>query len=217
MRGIESIHGGGGSGRSDGGSKKNIKSGAFPPRLGLGGRVVLRLRYSPGVWIHLLRHGIAIDRDDPACPADPLRELTEKGRARTVEVADAFAGLHPVIDAIAVSPYRRAEQTADIFVDALGLETVLRWECEALMPMEDPDRALDALRARPAQGILVVGHAPSLDRLGSRLCGAPQPIFKLKKAGIAMMTADILAVGRGTLVALFPPRALRRLGRARVE
>src|SRR5690606_36199339 len=124
-----------------------------------------RLRYPCAVWIHLLRHGIAIDRDDPHCPADPLRELTDKGKVRTQEVAEAFAGLYPVIDAIAVSPYRRAQQTADIFIEALGLENVLRWDCDALMPMEDPDRALDALRSRPAQGVLVVGHAPSLDRL----------------------------------------------------
>lgn len=179
----------------------------------MGGRATT---WYPGVvWIHLLRHGIAIDRDDPQCPPDPLRALTDKGRERTEEVARAFAGLQPVVDAVAVSPYLRAQQTADIFIEALELKDVRRWDCEALLPMEDPDRAMEALRTRPGQGILVIGHAPNLDRLGSRLCGAAQPIFKLKKAGIAMLTADILAVGRGSLVALFPPRALRRLGRSR--
>ncbi|MBC8072206.1 MAG: phosphohistidine phosphatase SixA, partial [Deltaproteobacteria bacterium] len=39
------------------------------------------------MWVHLLRHGIAIDPSDPACPTDPERFLTEKGRSRTRSAA----------------------------------------------------------------------------------------------------------------------------------
>jgi hypothetical protein len=33
--------------------------------------------------LYLMRHGIAIDREDPDCPPDPERYLTPKGIQRT--------------------------------------------------------------------------------------------------------------------------------------
>ena len=39
------------------------------------------------MMLYLVRHGIAIDRDDPACPAEAERYLTEEGLKRTREAA----------------------------------------------------------------------------------------------------------------------------------
>ena len=41
--------------------------------------------------LYIVRHGIAIDRDDPKCPADPERYLTEEGKEKTKQVARGVA------------------------------------------------------------------------------------------------------------------------------
>jgi len=33
--------------------------------------------------LYIVRHGIAIDREDPKCPSDPERYLTPEGHTRT--------------------------------------------------------------------------------------------------------------------------------------
>jgi len=48
--------------------------------------------------LYLVRHGIAIDRDDPKCPDEAERYLTEEGIKKTREVARGVASLIPCCD-----------------------------------------------------------------------------------------------------------------------
>ncbi len=69
--------------------------------------------------IYIVRHGIAIDREDPKCPPDPERHLTEEGVEKTKQVAKGVAALGVTGDLFLTSPYVRAMQTAEIFASAL--------------------------------------------------------------------------------------------------
>ena len=41
--------------------------------------------------LFIVRHGIAIDREDPKCPPDPERFLTQEGIEKTKQVAKGVA------------------------------------------------------------------------------------------------------------------------------
>jgi phosphohistidine phosphatase len=163
------------------------------------------------VRIHLLRHGIAIDRADPACPTDPARFLTEKGRARTLATCRGWAAVGGTVDLLCVSPYVRAQQTADIAVEALSLHGCERVTLDALVPFGEPDEVVKALRVRTFSAALLVGHAPNLDRVIAFLVGADDPVTSLKKSGIATVELHTVAHAGGTLAAVYPSSVLRRL------
>lgn len=164
------------------------------------------------MWIHLLRHGIAIDRDDPACPTDPERFLTDQGKARTKAVARGLARLEVEIDVVLSSPYVRALQTAEIARRVLAPEAPLS-TTDALVPHADPAALGEALREHAGSNLLCVGHAPQLDRLLAWLVGVDEPFTALKKAGLASLEVRRGTAGRRSarLVALYPPAVLRKL------
>ncbi len=164
------------------------------------------------MWVHLLRHGIAIDPTDPACPTDPERFLTDKGKARVRLAARGLRALGIAPEVVIASPYVRAQQTAEIAREELGdIEFVTS---ALLVPMAEPSRIVDVLRARAEQNILCVGHLPNLDLVTAYLVGADDPITSLKKAGCASIEIRHGRPGAGTglLVGVYPASALRRLG-----
>lgn len=69
----------------------------------------------------LVRHGLPVRIDDAGGPADP--ELSDEGRAQAVRLADWLR--RDAIDAVYVSPMRRAIQTAEPLADALGVDPVV--------------------------------------------------------------------------------------------
>jgi 2,3-bisphosphoglycerate-dependent phosphoglycerate mutase len=73
------------------------------------------------VELILVRHGLPVRIDDADGPADPA--LSDDGRAQAVRLAD-WLGREP-IDAVYVSPMRRAVETAAPLADALGVEPVV--------------------------------------------------------------------------------------------
>ena len=70
--------------------------------------------------LFIVRHGIAIDREDPKCPSDPERYLTPEGLKKTREAANGFAAVENSPKLFVSSPYVRALQTAEIFADELN-------------------------------------------------------------------------------------------------
>lgn len=164
------------------------------------------------MWVHLLRHGIAIDPTDPACPTDPDRFLTDKGKARVRLGARGLRALGIAPELVITSPYVRARQTAEIAREELGDSTEIT--SDLLVPMAEPSLIVELLRARPEQNILCVGHAPNLDLVCAYLVGADDPVTSLKKAGCASIEIRHGRPGAGTgaLVGLYPASALRRLG-----
>ena len=160
--------------------------------------------------VYVMRHGVAMDRHDPAAPSDPERPLTADGTERTRLAVLGLASLGAQVDRIVSSPFLRAAQTAQIAADILGtprggLETV-----DALAPGKNLEDAVAALEAS-SLNTLLVGHAPELDLLIARLVGTPQPVTSLKKAGVAVV--DLRGAGGGRLLAVYEPKVLRQLGR----
>jgi phosphohistidine phosphatase len=162
------------------------------------------------VWIHLLRHGIAIDDDDPQCPNDADRFLTERGASKTRAAARGIVRLGIVPDTVYASPYVRAQQTAEIVREALKLDHVPCTTRDDLVPHEDPRGFIRLLHCVQAEHVLCVGHAPHLDWVVAYLVGSERPITQLKKAGLC--TVVLGGAGTGLLHAVYPPRTLRNLG-----
>ena len=70
--------------------------------------------------LYLVRHGIAVDPNDPKSPSEPERPLTAKGVQKTRAAALGLQALGVKPDVLITSPYVRAAQTAEIFAEALG-------------------------------------------------------------------------------------------------
>ena len=75
--------------------------------------------------LYLLRHGIAVPKDDSKIQSDEERPLTRKGAKRMRKAAKGLRALQIDFDRILTSPLPRARQTADIVADKLDLETRL--------------------------------------------------------------------------------------------
>jgi phosphohistidine phosphatase len=168
--------------------------------------------------IHLFRHGIAIDRDDPGCPDEASRYLTDKGTRRTRDAARGLAAIGVSPGAVLTSPFVRARQTAEIAVAELGVDADQLRETAALLPGAAVEELRDVLAAPGMPGIsdakelLCVGHAPGLDELIAWLVGAEHTVTRLTKAGLATVELRTLTRGTGDLIALYPASTLRRLG-----
>jgi len=161
--------------------------------------------------LYLLRHGIAVERGTHPFRNDSHRPLTPEGMKRTRRVARALKKLKFHFDRILSSPYVRAKQTADIVADELGIHSKLRL-CHALVPGGAP-RELIADLKRSCEGdarVLLIGHEPGLSRLASLLIsGKADADITLKKAGLCVLEAGELTVGRcASLELLVPPRRL---------
>ena len=72
--------------------------------------------------LYLMRHGIALTRDDPSVAHDAERPLTGKGVKRMRKAAKGLRELAIRFDSILTSPLSRARQTADIVASILGME-----------------------------------------------------------------------------------------------
>src|SRR5260370_33001675 len=88
--------------------------------------------------LYIVRHGIAIDREDPTCPADPERYLTEEGVEKAKQVAKGVAALGGTGELFLTSPHVRAAQTAEIFAGALENTKQKIRRTELLLPRAEP-------------------------------------------------------------------------------
>ncbi|OLD22032.1 MAG: phosphohistidine phosphatase SixA [Acidobacteria bacterium 13_1_40CM_3_56_11] len=113
--------------------------------------------------LYIVRHGIAIDREDPKCPPDPERYLTEEGVEKTKQVAKGLAALGVTGDLFLTSPYVRAAQTAEIFASALEYAKQKIRRTDLLLPGAEPSQLFRELaKEKQASAVFLVGHAPQL-------------------------------------------------------
>ena len=164
--------------------------------------------------IYLVRHGIAVDRSDPKCPADAHRPLTDRGAKRTRQMAKGLAVLGVKPEAVMSSPYLRAAQTAEIVCREIGFPAKKLLVTKSLMPLSRPATLVAEMAATKARSLMCFGHGPQLDILLAALLGCPGPITELKKAGAACLEMETLAPSpKGRVAWVFTPRALRLLGK----
>lgn len=164
--------------------------------------------------LYIVRHGIAIDREDPKCPADPERYLTEEGVEKTQQVAKGVAALGVKGDLFLSSPYVRAMQTAEIFANALDYAKQKIRRTDLLLPGAEPSLLFRELaKDKQASSVFLFGHAPQLDDVIATALGSKRHVTSLKKAGVALIELKRIAPPIGTLVWLSTPKLLRRSGK----
>jgi phosphohistidine phosphatase len=161
--------------------------------------------------LYIVRHGIAIDREDPKSPAEADRYLTEEGIAKTKQVAKGLASMGIHADLMITSPYVRARQTAAIFAKALDYPEQKIRQSESLLPGAEPGAFLRELaREKNASSVFCFGHAPHLDGLVAAAVGAQRHITTLKKAGVAFVEMKRVAPPNGLLAWLVTPKVFRK-------
>ena len=147
------------------------------------------------IWI--LRHGEA----EPHARRDAERELTAHGREQVLRSAALLIG--QPLDSILVSPYVRAQQTAELVRKALGFTSGLitvPW----LTPESEPKFAVSKL---PDSGnVLLVSHQPFVGELISLLLHGhvrqPQP---MQTASLVELEGEWPLAGSMTLLSVYHP------------
>ncbi|MGB7846726.1 MAG: histidine phosphatase family protein [Candidatus Acidiferrum sp.] len=164
--------------------------------------------------LYIVRHGIAVDREDPKCPADPERFLTNEGIEKTQQVAKGVAAVATVPDLMLSSPYLRAVQTAEIFAALLEYPKLKIRKSDLLLPGAEPLQLFRELsKDKELSTVFVFGHAPHLDDLIATALGAKHHISSLKKAGVALVELKRLVPPSGELLWLATPKLLRKAGK----
>jgi phosphohistidine phosphatase SixA len=167
------------------------------------------------MMLYIVRHGIAVDREDPKSPADPERYLTPEGIKKTKEVAKRIAKLIEDTPKLFISsPYVRAMQTAEIFADAMDMAKAKIEKTELLLPGAEPSAFFRELaRKKSPEGVMCFGHAPHLDELLSAALGTKKAISELKKSGVACVEMARMQPPEGKVVWLVTPRAVKKLSK----
>jgi phosphohistidine phosphatase len=170
---------------------------------------------APTMQLYIVRHGIAIDREDPKSPSDPERYLTAEGLKKTREVARGFAALKISPDVFLSSPYVRAMQTAEIFAEEIKFAKSKIKQTELLLPGAEPAAFFRELlrTSRSEESAICFGHAPQLDELIAFALGTKKDVTQLKKAGAACLELTRLSPPAGSLVWVSTPKILRKRAR----
>ena len=148
------------------------------------------------LWV--LRHGEA---EPHGTRADSERELTAHGREEVLRTAAELIG--KPITAIYASPYRRAQQTAQLVREALGFAPEIR-TVEWLTPDYSPQVVSEQLVS--VSDVLLVSHNPLVGNLLSYLQhGAGYPPEKVSTAGLAELEHNELLIGSMKLNSLKHP------------
>jgi len=164
--------------------------------------------------LYIVRHGIAIDREDPKCPPDPERFLTEEGIEKTGQVARGVAEIGAVPDLMISSPYVRALETAEIFARVFDYPKQKIVQRDLLLPGAEPLQLFRELaKDKHSAAVFVFGHAPHVDDLVATAVGSKHHITSLKKAGVALVELRRLVPPGGELVWLATPKLLRKAGK----
>ncbi|MEN9936703.1 MAG: hypothetical protein RLZZ387_3282 [Chloroflexota bacterium] len=152
--------------------------------------------------IYFLRHGVAEERAPDG--TDASRRLTNEGREKLEASKAGLRRMRVEVDLLLTSPLVRARQTAEVAGRHLGVTPQV---AEALAPGCDAPRLLALLAEHPrVERVMVVGHEPDFSGMVAELTGGR---VEMKKGALARVDLASAVTGRGTLVWLLPPRALR--------
>lgn len=164
--------------------------------------------------LYIVRHGIAIDREDPKSPSDPERFLTEEGIEKTRQVANGVSEVASAPDLMLASPYVRAMQTAEIFAKVLEYPKDKIRKTDFLLPGAEPLQLFRELsKDKDSSVVFVFGHAPHLDEVLATALNTKHQITALKKAGVALVELKRIVPPAGELVWVSTAKILRKLGK----
>lgn len=143
--------------------------------------------------LYIMRHGHAVL--PLSAQSDEQRELTAEGEQEVASTAQWLAEKAGSLDLCLVSPYRRAQQSADVALKYIDSQS--RQDMHELTPDIDPVQALTAVAAQfiaiaddtDKQQVLLVSHMPLVSYLVHEIDRSKQPpIFPT--GGIAVLEFD---------------------------
>lgn len=146
--------------------------------------------------LFLLRHGHA----EAEAPKDRLRELSARGRIEVQSSIRQHRESVQQVQRIVVSPYLRAQQTAQVVLDELGAHGggIIKVDSKLFVPSGSVSLAINFLHDTFAEGVtslMVVGHQPLLGILLDELCGAEPGKYRMGTASLAALDLEVLAAG----------------------
>lgn len=155
--------------------------------------------------LYFMRHGEA---EDPAAgQGDFGRRLTVRGDKRTAATARILRKLGVELSLILTSPLVRAQQTAALIGQELGVPVT---EDAALACGCNLERLAEALESHPHTGaVMVVGHEPDFSQMIGELIGHGQ--VEMRKGAVACLAVQGLARGGGMLLWLMSGKDLAAL------
>ncbi len=163
--------------------------------------------------LYIIRHGDAIDRDDPGVTSDAMRWLTERGRDEVGVTARVLARLGVTPDLVLTSPMVRARQTAEIVADLIGPERGPEIS-DHLVYGGSLAGILDDIVERGApERVVLAGHMPSVGHLVAYLAwGRPENDVPFRTGEVCRVDIlDATMPGSGRLRWLIPPKIARKL------
>ena len=163
--------------------------------------------------LYLIRHGIAVDREDANCPPDTERPLTPKGMKRSRAAALGLRALNVKPGAVLTSPWLRAVQTAEIFCETIGYSSKKIIRTDALKGTSAPSDLLRELQSMTAKIVFCFGHEPHLHLVIAHILHTSAKVTEIKKAGLALLELERLSPPQGRLLALYPASTLRLLAK----
>lgn len=148
--------------------------------------------------LYLLRHGQAA-----WISPDEQRPLTEQGVSQTLAMLDLYAERIESPLSLWVSPYLRAQQSAELVRQRLipAVEVLSTEDRDCLTPDCDPQRLLAELqRWSGARDLMLVGHNPLLTRLLNLLLGEPAGRYHLGTSALVALELPVVAAGCAELL-----------------
>jgi phosphohistidine phosphatase SixA len=160
-----------------------------------------------------MRHGIAAP-DDGGDSFDPPLTAAGEDLIRREALGLIALGLRP--EAIAASPLRRAQRTAELVGESLDSPQVPLVASElspgcGLLQLEELFAGAAAARLLEAESILLVGHHPDLGSIASKLIESSHALSLARGGVCALEVVDWPPRPPARLVMLLPPQVLATL------
>ena len=141
--------------------------------------------------LFILRHGQA----ESYAASDSQRALTPHGVREVESVLSQRKSSLANIKKIFVSPYVRAQQTADIVQN--HFPGVLRIDTDLLVPSNQITSLLEMLQQEvehdPDGSVLLVSHQPLVNILLDSLCGLARGKYSMTTAALASIKVEVFA------------------------
>jgi phosphohistidine phosphatase len=132
--------------------------------------------------IYFVQHGLACSSEE-----NTTRPLTKAGEKQVMVMVDFLKAQRIPVRHLRHSGKLRAQQTADIFAQALDISDNRKQD--GMNPNDDPAVLAESIKD---DATMYVGHLPQLSRLVSLLlCGdAEQTLVRFQNAGVVCLTLD---------------------------
>lgn len=156
------------------------------------------------MMLYLLRHGEA----EPHAVNDAARRLTSRGRQEVDSVARQFLVNKLPLQLCICSPYVRAVQTAERFLDHVAPDLGLSQD-PLLAPDVRAGETMRLLETLQAEHVLLVSHNPLLSELNALLTeGSISHMHILSTSELVAISIDVIGLGMGrTVLRLAPGKA----------